>query len=206
MKQINSIWYHTLRPSGLLSGGPMRIRHLQSRFVLAGGLLVAATIGSSVWSALTFVRLNSVVDETLRESQETIDLTADLASSLEREDDALLLFVSGDITKARIDLASGASGATRALNDSWRVSTTMRTRSGPSPAPSASRSIDIERRGTNCSFPALSRAHWSATTGRSTRCSARRWPGATSSARRTSAPCKTPASAPATKPRGARGS
>ena len=79
----------------------MRIRHLQSRFVLAGSLLVAATIGSSLWSALTFVRLNAVVDLTLRESQETIDLTAELAGSLEREDDALLLFLSGDQDTAR---------------------------------------------------------------------------------------------------------
>jgi len=84
----------------------MRIRHLQSRFILAGSLLVATTIGGSVWSAITFVRLNSVVDETLRESQGTIDLTTELTSSLEREDDALLLFVSGDVNKARIDLAS----------------------------------------------------------------------------------------------------
>lgn len=84
----------------------MRIRHLQSRFILAGSLLVATTIGGSVWSAITFVRLNSVVDQTLRESQGTIDLTTELTSSLEREDDALLLFVSGDVNKARIDLAA----------------------------------------------------------------------------------------------------
>src|SRR5262249_11573538 len=82
----------------------MRVRHLQARFILAGCLLVATTIGSGVWSALTFVRLNSVVDETLRESQETIDLSAELASSLEREDDALLLFLSGDLEKARREL------------------------------------------------------------------------------------------------------
>ncbi|QJW99084.1 sensor histidine kinase [Frigoriglobus tundricola] len=84
----------------------MRIRHLQSRFVLAGSLLVAATIGSSLWSALTFVRLNAGVDQTLRESQETIDLTAELAGALEREDDALLLFLSGDQDAARRVLAA----------------------------------------------------------------------------------------------------
>jgi NtrC-family two-component system sensor histidine kinase KinB len=84
----------------------MKGRRLQTRFILAGCLLVAATVGSSVWSALTFVRLNTVVDNTLRESQETIDLSAELHSSLEREDDALLLFLSGDVEKARRDLAT----------------------------------------------------------------------------------------------------
>lgn len=82
----------------------MRGRRLQARFIFAGCLLVAATVGSSVWSAFTFVRLNTVVDNTLRDSQETIDLSAELHSSLEREDDALLLFLSGDVEKARRDL------------------------------------------------------------------------------------------------------
>jgi NtrC-family two-component system sensor histidine kinase KinB len=81
-------------------------RRLQARFLLAGCLLVAATVGSSVWSAFTFVRLNTVVDNTLRDSQETIDLSAELHSSLEREDDALLLFLSGDVEKARRDLTA----------------------------------------------------------------------------------------------------
>jgi NtrC-family two-component system sensor histidine kinase KinB len=82
----------------------MRERRLQTRFFLAGCLLVAATVGSSIWSGLTFLRLNTVVDATLRESQETIDLSAELHSSLEREDDALLLFLSGEVEKARRDL------------------------------------------------------------------------------------------------------
>ena len=81
------------------------MRHrLQTRFILAGGLLVAATVGSSVWSAFTFIRLNRAVDETIRVSQETIDLSAELHSSLEREDDALLLFLSGNVEQARREL------------------------------------------------------------------------------------------------------
>ena len=40
----------------------MKVRHLQTRFVLAGCLLVAATVGSSIWSIMTFARLNAVVD------------------------------------------------------------------------------------------------------------------------------------------------
>ncbi|HEX4610896.1 MAG TPA: ATP-binding protein [Urbifossiella sp.] len=81
-------------------------RRLQTRFILAGCLLVAATAGSSAWSAFTLSRLNAAVDAALRESQETIDLSVEIHSSLEREDDALLLFVSGDVDKAERDLAA----------------------------------------------------------------------------------------------------
>lgn len=82
----------------------MKNQPLQARFLLAGFLLVLATVGSSLWSALTFVRLNSTVDQTLQQSQETIDLCAELQSSLEREDDALLLFLSGQKSKAQEEL------------------------------------------------------------------------------------------------------
>jgi two-component system, NtrC family, sensor histidine kinase KinB len=74
---------------------------LQTRFLWAGCLLIAATIGSSIWSALTFRRLTTVVNATLSESQETVDLCSELHSSLEREDDALLLFLAGDVEQAR---------------------------------------------------------------------------------------------------------
>lgn len=78
--------------------------HLQTRFLWAGCLLIAATIASSIWSALAFRRLTTVVNATLAESQETIDLSSEVHSSLEREDDALLLFLSGDVQQARRDL------------------------------------------------------------------------------------------------------
>jgi hypothetical protein len=71
----------------------MKGRRLQTRFILAGGLLVMTTVICGIWSAWTFARLSTVVGNTLRENQETIDLTAVLASALEREDDALLLGV-----------------------------------------------------------------------------------------------------------------
>ena len=82
----------------------MALRHLQTRFILAGLLLAAATVASSVWSAFTFAQLATVVDETLLVSRETIDLCAEVAGSIEREDDALLLALSGDIETARLDL------------------------------------------------------------------------------------------------------
>jgi two-component system, NtrC family, sensor histidine kinase KinB len=83
----------------------MRMRRLQTRFILAGCLLVMTTIGSSLWSGLTFARLSAVVGDTLRESQETIDQTTALATSLEREDDALLLALSGDVDRSQRELA-----------------------------------------------------------------------------------------------------
>ncbi len=84
----------------------MRPRRLRTRFVLAGCLLVLATVVSSLWSALTFARLGAVVDGALRESQEAIDLSAELAGSLEREDDALLLALTGDPDQATDQLAA----------------------------------------------------------------------------------------------------
>src|SRR5258708_4965130 len=79
----------------------MRIRRLQTRFLLAGGLLVLATVVGGAWSAWTFARLGAVVDRTLHESQETIDLAALAASALEREDDAVLLALTGNVIEAR---------------------------------------------------------------------------------------------------------
>jgi NtrC-family two-component system sensor histidine kinase KinB len=84
----------------------VRTKKLQTRFVVAGALLVLTTVGSSLWSAWTFARLSAVVDDTLRDSQAAIDLTTALAGSLEREDDALLLALSGNVDAARKQLAA----------------------------------------------------------------------------------------------------
>ena len=78
---------------------------LQTRFILAGTLLVLATVGSSLWSAWALARLSAVVDRTLQDSQAVIDLTTALAGSLEREDDALLLALSGNVDVAEKQLA-----------------------------------------------------------------------------------------------------
>jgi len=74
---------------------------MQTRFLLAGCLLVLTTVAGGVWSVVMFARLSAVVGETVRESQETIDLTAGLSDTLEREDDALLLGLSGKVRNAR---------------------------------------------------------------------------------------------------------
>jgi two-component system, NtrC family, sensor histidine kinase KinB len=87
----------------------MRVRHLQTRFIVAGCLLAMISVSGGLWNAWTLARLSRVVDLTLRESQVTVDLAAALAESLEREDDALLLALSGD-----------AEGANRALLEERR--------------------------------------------------------------------------------------
>jgi NtrC-family two-component system sensor histidine kinase KinB len=82
----------------------MRFRSLQTRFLLAGGFLVLITVAVGAWSVVTFARLSSLVGETFRDSRETIHLTAGLADLLEREDDALLLALSGKVRNARSDV------------------------------------------------------------------------------------------------------
>jgi two-component system, NtrC family, sensor histidine kinase KinB len=82
----------------------MKFRSLQTRFLLAGCLLVVATAAGGVWSVIMFARLSSVVGDTMRESQATIDLTASLSDELEREDDALLLALSGKVRNARSEV------------------------------------------------------------------------------------------------------
>jgi NtrC-family two-component system sensor histidine kinase KinB len=83
----------------------MRTLSIHARFLLAGCLLVATTAGTGLWSAWTFARQGVAADRALAESQEKIDLTAALAGSLEREDDALLLALSGEAARAERELA-----------------------------------------------------------------------------------------------------
>jgi len=77
---------------------------LRTRFLLSGAALVLTTVASGVWSALAFARFSQVVGDTLRASEQTTEATASVAGALEREDDALLLWLSGD-TRAEAHLA-----------------------------------------------------------------------------------------------------
>ena len=79
----------------------MNIHRLQTRFVLAGCLLISTTVACGLWSAWTFFHLGAVVDVTLQESQKTIDLAGTLERTLEREDDALVLAVIENPESAR---------------------------------------------------------------------------------------------------------
>ncbi len=82
------------------------IGSLRGRFILAGCLLVVATIASATWSVTMFAHLADVVDDTVRASEQLIEHAATLASGLEREDDALLLALAGQTVLARQELAT----------------------------------------------------------------------------------------------------
>jgi two-component system, NtrC family, sensor histidine kinase KinB len=82
----------------------MKIRHLQTRFILAGGLLVLTTVLSGIWSALTFAHLSKAAGKALQTSRDVTDLTAILSNALEREDDAILLVLNGDRAKGQQEL------------------------------------------------------------------------------------------------------
>ncbi len=98
----------------------IRIRHVQTRFIIAGCLLVLTTACSGLWSAMTFARLTRVVDRTIRESQGTVELTASLAESLEKEDDALLRALSRSFTVENDDLKSSREKGDRILKELLR--------------------------------------------------------------------------------------
>jgi NtrC-family two-component system sensor histidine kinase KinB len=70
---------------------------LRTRFLLSGAALVLTTVASGVWSALAFARLSQVVGDTVQDTEQATAATAAIANALEREDDALLLRLSGDL-------------------------------------------------------------------------------------------------------------
>ncbi len=78
---------------------------LRARFIWAGLVILLAVVITGVWSTALFIRLGNVVDRTLQGRQGMIDLAAEMASALEREDDALLLGVAGEVARARSELA-----------------------------------------------------------------------------------------------------
>ncbi|MGO9110319.1 MAG: PAS domain S-box protein [Thermoguttaceae bacterium] len=82
----------------------MKLRSLRTRFLLSGGLLLTATVACVAWSVYTFARLGAAVDDAVRNRQEKVRLTDDLAELLEREDDGLLVFLLAEDPKAEQEL------------------------------------------------------------------------------------------------------
>jgi NtrC-family two-component system sensor histidine kinase KinB len=82
---------------------------LRARFLLSGAVLVLTTVASGAWSALAFARLSRVVGTTLRDTEQTTAATAAVADALEREDDALLLGLTGSALAARDRAATRAA-------------------------------------------------------------------------------------------------
>lgn len=90
---------------------------LRARFGWAGLLILVVVVLTGVWSTVLFSRLGNVVDRTLQGRQGIIDLTAVMASALEREDDALLLGVAGDAVRARSELVVQRAAFDRAADE-----------------------------------------------------------------------------------------
>lgn len=84
----------------------MRVQSLRTRFIVSGCLLLAAVVSCGIWSVITFHRLGTTLVDTLAQHQDTIDVAIELITALEREDDALLLAMSGDVAGARVELAT----------------------------------------------------------------------------------------------------
>ncbi len=89
---------------------------LRARFGWAGLVILVAVVITGVWSTVLLTRLGNVVDRTLQGRQGIIDLTAAMASALEREDDALLLGVAGDAIRAKSELAVQRAAFDRAAD------------------------------------------------------------------------------------------
>ena len=99
----------------------MKSRRLQTRFLVGGFLIVLATIASGSWSAYTFFQLGRTIGETLHGSEEDIDLTTTLAGALEREDEALLSAVNGDVERATQDIHSHRALFDHAYAHLWAI-------------------------------------------------------------------------------------
>ncbi len=84
---------------------PRRRIGLRPRFMIATALLVVTAVTASLWTLGALSRLSTAAGETLRLNDEASRATAQVASALEREDDALLLMLTEDTT-ARASLAA----------------------------------------------------------------------------------------------------
>jgi NtrC-family two-component system sensor histidine kinase KinB len=93
----------------------MIIKSLYTRFLLSGCLIVLTTIACGVLAAWTLYRMSRGMHETLLDSQRTIEAIATLTRVLEREDDAVLLAISGRFTEARDELGGQRAAFDRAL-------------------------------------------------------------------------------------------
>ncbi len=82
----------------------LSLSSIRARVLVACFLLVAIAISSGLWSAGSFWRLAGAIGQTVRERQQTIDLATTLAHALEREDDALLLFLGGQTSDGQREL------------------------------------------------------------------------------------------------------
>ncbi|MDB5346541.1 MAG: domain S-box protein [Schlesneria sp.] len=82
----------------------MKIQSLRMRFVLTACLLLVAIVASGTWSVITINRFGATLGDTLDQHQETINVTVQLITCLERQLDSLLLALHGDAQQSAIEL------------------------------------------------------------------------------------------------------
>src|SRR6516162_3605304 len=82
----------------------MVIKSLHTRFLLSGCLIVLTTVACGILAAWTLYQMIRGIHETLLDSQRTIEAIATLSRALEREDDAVLLAISGRFAAAQEEL------------------------------------------------------------------------------------------------------
>jgi two-component system sensor histidine kinase/response regulator len=82
----------------------MKIQSLRMRFVLTACLLLVAIVASGSWSVITINRFGATLGDTLDQHQETINVTVQLITCLERQLDSLLLALQGDVQRSAAEL------------------------------------------------------------------------------------------------------
>src|SRR5262245_50448301 len=93
----------------------MVIKSLHTRFLLSGCLIVLTTVACGALAAWTLYQMSQGIHETLLDSQQTIEAIATLSRVLEREDDAVLLAISGRFAAAQEELGRQRAEFDRAL-------------------------------------------------------------------------------------------
>lgn len=93
---------------------------LRLRFTVAAGLLVLTTVTASVWTFFSLSRLSGVVTDTVRQSESVTAVTSRLAGALEREDDAVLLILAGDVRGSEV-LAAERGVVDRSVTELFTV-------------------------------------------------------------------------------------
>jgi NtrC-family two-component system sensor histidine kinase KinB len=93
----------------------MVIKSLHTRFLLSGCLIVLTTVACGALAAWTLYQMSRGIHETLLDSQRTIEVIATLSRALEREDDAVLLAISGRFAAAQEELGRQRAAFDRAL-------------------------------------------------------------------------------------------
>ncbi len=87
-----------------MGSGERLLGGVRARFVIASAVLVLTTIASGAFGGFTLAYVSRVVDETVRTSAERNSLAAELSSTLEREDDAILVALNGDLERSTREL------------------------------------------------------------------------------------------------------